>query len=310
MLKIEKLTPTQEKELINYRDKWLAVGLSTDRIDRKKAIENFTVFNNLVLGNKTQPVFVFMDSPLTTWLATLLLYNFVYNKDGSQVESQVESQVRSQVRSQVESFVYPFLGGNFDSSYFSFYNFCNKVLKINFQQQEEWDCYLRTSDVGLIYSFKDFVVISEKPASIKMKDMVLHNDSGAAVLYADGFSVYALNGVRVSKELVETSAEQLDPHILFKETNAEIRREIVRKIGIERVCQKLGAKTLEKRWGYELLNIHLGDERIRPYLKMVNPSIGTFHLEGIHPDCKTVEQALNWRNGWKEEIYEAPINLT
>ena len=79
MLKIEKLTPTQEKELINYRDKWLAVGLSTDRIDRKKAIENFTVFNNLVLGNKTQPVFVFMDSPLTTWLATLLLYNFVYN---------------------------------------------------------------------------------------------------------------------------------------------------------------------------------------------------------------------------------------
>jgi hypothetical protein len=32
------------------------------------------------------------------------------------------------------------------------------------------------------------------------------------------------------------------------------------------------------------------------YLKMVNPSIGTFHVEGVDPQCATVEQALNWRN--------------
>jgi hypothetical protein len=29
-------------------------------------------------------------------------------------------------------------------------------------------------------------------------------------------------------------------------------------------------------------------------------------MEGVHPDCKTVEQALNWRN--QEE--EMPVQLT
>ena len=23
----------------------------------------------------------------------------------------------------------------------------------------------------------------------------------------------------------------------------------------------------------------------------------TYHIEGVHPDCHTVAQALNWRNG-------------
>jgi hypothetical protein len=134
----------------------------------------------------------------------------------------------------------------------------------------------------------------------------LHNETGPSVLYADGFSVYSLNGVRVHKEIVETPAEQIDPQIVMKETNAEIRREIVRKIGVERLCQKLGADVLDKQGHYELLNLSLGENRKRPYLKMLNPSIGTWHVEGVHPDCKSVEEALNWRNGTKEE----PVVLT
>ena len=136
--------------------------------------------------------------------------------------------------------------------------------------------------------------------------MLLHNDKGASVRYADGFSVYSLNGVRVSKELVETPAEQLEPHIVVQEKNAEVRREIVRKIGVERLVQKLGAKTLDKKGNYELLNIDLGENRIRPYLKMLNPSVGTWHIEGVSPGCRTIEQAINWRN----QTTETPEVLT
>jgi len=319
---IEELTLAQEKQLEIYRDKWVAIGLSVNRIDRPKAIENFMILNSLVLGNKKKPVVVFMDSPLTTWLATIFLYsifkyqNNIWSQVWSQVESQVrsqvwsqvESQVRSQVGSQVGSFVYPYLDGNFMSSYFSFYDFCNKVLKISFQNQRQWDCYLKTSEVSLIYPFEDFIVISEKPTKIKMKNMILHNENGMAVEYSDGFGVYSLNGVRVTKEIVETPAEQLDPQLILKEQNAEIRREIVRKIGIERVCQKLGAKTIDKKYGYELVGLSLGDNRIRPYLKMINPSTNTFHLEGISPEIKTIDQALTWRN--RLEKFEEPVTLT
>ena len=176
----------------------------------------------------------------------------------------------------------------------------NKVLDIKFIQQKKWDSYLKTSAVSFVYPFQDFVIISEKPTEIKMKNGFLHNENGAAILYADGFSVYALNGVRIMREIVETPAEKLDPQIILKETNAEIRREIVRKIGVERVCKKLRAKVIDKKDTYELLNLDLGQDRIRPYLKMINPSTETYHIEGVHPDCKTIEQALNWRNGTKE----------
>jgi len=75
---------------------------------------------------------------------------------------------------------------------------------------------------------------------------------------------------------------------------------MVRKIGIDRICYKLGT-AIDKQGDYELLLIDIGDERKRPYLKMLNPSIGTWHVEGVHPHCKTVEQALNWRNQTEEK---------
>ena len=91
----------------------------------------------------------------------------------------------------------------------------------------------------------------------------------------------------------------------MKEKNAEVRREIVRKIGIERVCQKLNAKVLDKSLNgiYELLNLDLGDGRSRPYLKMRNPSIKTYHLEGVPIEIDTVEKALNWRNQSEEKPF-------
>ena len=328
---IERLTKEQEDKLPFYRDKWLKIGLSTERIDRSDAIKRWHEFDKEILKNSTKSVVIFMGSPLTTWLATLCLYNLLYNSGnrqdisqvwsqvwsqvksqvlsqvraqvesqvesqvGSQVGPQVESQVGSQVESQVRSFVYPYLDGHFWSYYFSFYDFCNKVLGIKLSVQKQWDCLLKTSDVEYVYPFEEFVVVSEKPTQIKMREGLLHNEHGASIRYADGFEVYSLNGVRVNKDLVMTPAQDLDPQLLLKEPNAEIRREIVRKIGIERVCQKLNTKTLDKQGDYELCILDIGDRR-RPYLKMINPSIGIFHIEGVAPEIKTVEQALNWRN--------------
>ena len=92
-----------------------------------------------------------------------------------------------------------------------------------------------------------------------------------------------------------------------KEQNAEIRREAVRKIGIERVCKALAAKTIDRHGEYELIVFDIGDGRQRPHLKMLNPSIGVYHIEGVAPHIKTVQQAINWRSGneqteWKPEI--------
>jgi len=88
----------------------------------------------------------------------------------------------------------------------------------------------------------------------------------------------------------------LEPKDILKTRNAEIRREIVRRVGIERICYSLNAQVIDKQGDYELLKLNLQDGRYRPYLKMLNPSVPEcWHIEGVHPACKTVQQALNYR---------------
>jgi hypothetical protein len=76
-------------------------------------------------------------------------------------------------------------------------------------------------------------VVSDRPLEVHRNTNGLHQDGGPAVLYRDGFSVWALNGVRVSQEIAETPADQLDPRLIATEQNVEIRREIMRKVGLK-----------------------------------------------------------------------------
>ncbi len=231
-----------------------------------------------------------------------------------QVSDQVLAQVLAQVLDQVRDLaglmwyeIIPWLSGHFDAAHFSYYDFWEKECGIQYKQKFLMDIYKKTSKLGPIYPIENFCIVSAKPKQIHLLNGRIHHVKKPAVEYAD-MKVWALNGVRVPEEIVKTPAEQLDPAIILKTTNAEVRREIVRKIGIERMIVKLGAKSLDKSADgvYELLNINLGDGRVRPYLKMRNPSIATWHVEGVHPNCKTVAEALEWRNQSKE----APAQLS
>jgi hypothetical protein len=166
-----------------------------------------------------------------------------------------------------------------------------------------------------------FVMVCERPTVIHRElanpsvtrgwgSHRLHCETGPAVAWPDGWGVYAIHGVRVPAWLVETPAADLDPRVILKEQNVEVRREIVRKVGIERVCQALGARCVDKQGDYELLLLDLQDGRQRPYLKMLNPSIGVWHVEGVHPDCQTVQQAINWRVFGNVQQMWAPTQLT
>jgi len=190
-------------------------------------------------------------------------------------------------------------------SYFSSYDYVFNELKIHNTIPDLWEKYLATHKINLCYPLDNVCILSQHFDYVKMKNERLHSDGSPAIHY-NGFDVYALNGVSVPEWLVMQKWNEIDCKKILAEQNAEVRREIVRKVGIERVCSELDAKCIDKIGDYELLILNLGDDRKRPYLKMLNPSVGTYHIEGVHPDCQTVEAALNFRNG----TVEKPLILT
>jgi hypothetical protein len=60
---------------------------------------------------------------------------------------------------------------------------------------------------------------------------------------------------------------------------------------------------LDTQGNYSLLAVMLGND-VRSacnFLKMLNPSIGVWHMEGVPNNIRTVRDALLWRNnGWFE----------
>jgi hypothetical protein len=132
----------------------------------------------------------------------------------------------------------------------------------------------------------------------------LHRDGGPALAYSDGFALWRLNGVAVPDWLAATPAGAIDPRRLPAIPNAEVRREFIRKVGLARILRALGARVISSSGLYELLELDLGDGRRRPYLKMRNPSVDTVHIEGVHPRCQTVQEALNYRNGLAPEAID------
>ena len=191
---------------------------------------------------------------------------------------------------------------------FYFYDWYNSILKLKYDEHLKLVVEIADNCYNWI-TVKNACIMIENPLRVKCNaEGRLHSDGNMAIEFNDGFGLWRLNGVRVPKEIVTTPREKLSSKVMLAEKNAEVRREIVRKLGIEKICKDLKARCIDRWENYELLLLNLGDSRRRPYLKMLNPSIGTYHIEGVQPFCKTVKAALAWRNGLKE--YKTPEILT
>ncbi len=199
-----------------------------------------------------------------------------------------------------------------DSSFWSSYGFLNRNILYEFNENPEIKNFVKylpeayKSGLGFaLITNKEFYALPMPDYYLNERNQ-LHRDMAPAVIWADRTPEYWLNGVKCPKKIVMTDWKKIDARKIVKEPNAEVRREIVRKIGIEKVCYELGAKVIDKQEDYELLHLNIGDGRERPYLKMINPSTRTYHIEGVPVDIRTVDEALTWRN----QTFIRPIIIT
>jgi hypothetical protein len=273
---IENLTPEQEAKLDEYKEKWLKIGLNTEPANRDQA-EIYAKKAYESAGLKPPEKFVWFDSP-------------------KQALDEVEGM-------SLDDFTY----GNQDAGWLSFYNYFLEVCDLDCCEPLVPLMEL-SKHCGWWAPYEELAVMIERPVEIHFSNELLHKDLAPAIVFKDGFGIYALNGVRMPKDMVMTPADQIDPKVALKETNVEIRKEIIKKIGLEKVYGNLNKKILDTKGDYELVDLEIFDEIYRPYLKMTNPSTGDIHLEGIEPNCKTVDAALAWRNGLQN--FTQPLKLT
>jgi len=280
--------------------------LTTQQRTPADAIRDFSEFQRLVLQKKEIAPVVILNSPMECWVAAQMVKRLFGSSQvvsqaesqvWSQVRSQVVSQVVSQVRSQAEDFVWPYFDCQFWASWFSYYEFMKSELGVIFPNNTEYEAFKACQGYGMVFPLDELCIVCQPASQIHKNPNGLHNDNGPAVSYNGENEIYALNGVIMTKDYVMTSAHEISSETILKEPNAEVRRELIRKVGIEKMLTSLPHKLLEKRGNYELYSLNLSDEvKDARYLKMTNPSIGVFHLEGVAPEILTIDAALNWRN--------------
>lgn len=309
---IERLTPEQTSKIATYVSDWVARGLTVAQQPLEKAVDIFSRFQTQILKKKSPDPVVLCKSPTECW-NVILLHVFKRNVDSPILDLTDEGIVNTKEYKNFAKnlkFVYPYFDCQYWAGFFAFYDFMKYEVGVKYDAKTDVDYELlkECQPFGMVFPIDGLCVVSQPPTILKKNSSGLHCDGGPAVSYNGDNEIYALNGVVMDKKYVMTLAEHISPTDILKEKNADVRRELIRKVGIERMLSVLPAKLLHRRENYELYTIDLtnGDPTIQDeepknarFLKMINPSIGCFHLEAVGPGIATVDDALNWRNSNK-----------
>jgi len=243
------------------------------------------------------------------------LFSQLYSQLGSQLDSQLYSQLRSKLRSKLNSQLrsqklFKWDGVDFKwywSDYYGFYDFIlNEIFpdkKDSFPLLKKVHEYLRA--VSHVVAFKNIVFISDNPCKIlKDEQGRLHSEDSQALEYRDGWGIYALDGVTISKEVFDLVQEKKDADKIMAIENVEHRLVAMKYFGVGNMRGQLNAKTLDKSEIYELYEIDLMGRREK-VLRMKNPSEDKWHDEFVPPETKDIKDALRIR--WGLDEYVEPL---
>ena len=309
MSKIEELTDQQKAHLVEFREKAFAVGASCEPADYETAQNEIFKFYDYL--KKPRPTNVLKAPPATCCLFMRLVRDKKIASLGASLRASLWDSLGASLwdslgaslRASLEASLEASLSGNQSKFWIAFYEFPEKFINPKIYKNEDslkLGMWSKIADsCGWWWPYENWLIISDRPKSIRWNDAerpVLHADLAPALEYRDGWKVYCLNGIRMKEEYVMTPAEKIKPETVMAESNIDIRRELIRKVGVDRLL-KCG-KVVETAGEYALYNMApiFPNVPYAPHLLMKNPSVpGVFHLEGVSQDCRTVKHAINWR---------------
>ena len=301
--RLEQLPPELAAKLPAIRAKWIALGLSTERVERAKVEAALAKMYGQV--NKPKPRFTIMlRSPLEAVTAVGLMRLGVFDKiSNAQVSDQVSDQV-----SEIFSNWWWWEFGQFGTWLNSFYDIFSE-LGVDISPLDGVKEYNLCA--GMSFLFWDWAVVSDRPAEIHRDERGrLHRLDGPALRYLDGFSIYAVHGVRCAADIIE-NPKSITVSRIEKETNQELRRVMIELYGQAKYLLDAGAKKVHSDDYGQLYRKEIPGDEDLVMVKVVNSTAepdGSFrdYFLRVPPTVKTAREAVAWTFGKTADAY-APL---
>jgi hypothetical protein len=290
MTDIEKIDATITDEMLEaYAEKWIKIGTAVKKLDHERAIAHMKrIYASQ--GAKEPEHYLFFRSP-----------NEIC-REGAKLEAPDETgeKHKERVRELISECIY----GQQDAVTVGRLDLFRELYGMKAATEEAVPYIEAAPDLHWVLMFQNVCLFSEFPEFAKFDDEGnLHADNGPAVRYADGMELHSLWGVNVPEWVANTSPAEMDIEKILAIEDVDVRTVALRKYGIHRAKDKLKVEVLDSdEEGYELWTYEIEGARVGPALKMVNPTTGEIHVEGVgepggvDESIKTIQQAHEFRD--------------
>ena len=228
----------------------------------------------------------------------------VKNQVMDQVMGQVEDQVEDQVRlDKLQVYDFAYYGSVWDYGWVSFYDYFRKIGKVKLSAFNNFVFLLKAGIYDMIQLDK-VCIVSDMPSKIHRDERNrLHNLSGPAIEWRDGYYLYFANGVAVPEKII-LHPEKLTKKDWMNQSNLEVRRVIQEQMGSQFV-EKIGGKLLHKGIRGKLYEVDLQDdpEKVARYVKVKDSSTKREYYLRVPPTINDADAGIAWTFGLEVDQY-------
>jgi len=169
---------------------------------------------------------------------------------------------------------------------------------LNYSAYEAWETLSLHSGPRVVH--KDFCMISDRPEVLLVDEQNRpHCATGPFCQWRDGSSLYSFHGVRVAARIIE-HPETITAKEALAEKNAEVRRVMIERMGMERFIAESGAELIHSHERGFLYSIDLADdpEGTLKAVKVICPSTARTYFLRVPPSIKRADDAVAWSFGF------------
>ena len=318
--KIDALTKEQTALFPEYIDRWTHIGLSTEPANRPAAEEG--VRQAYAVAGLPPPRIVWCSSPLAMALTRAVVQKLPDAAPGDSVGdslwdsvgASVWASVGASVRASVWASVWDSGYGQHDANWIGFYGYFRDALGLTAQTDKLNGLRLLTENAGWYLPHEYICWISERTSVVHQDSRHrLHCETGPALSYPDGWSLYRWHGVEVPGWVIERP-DTITLEAIRTEQNAEVRRVMLLKYGLDRYLTDTDAVAIDR--DHDLhgpRTLYRMQDAMGP-IAVVRLTNSTPEPDGsrklytfrVPPDTKTCRAAVAYMYGLHPTVY-APV---